>query len=453
MAKLKIYIDKNKIASEKDLIDTMNELGINTSEGSTYELIDPRFEGFYIGKENMQKVTAALAKKGFKAAKYEDGAQVVSGKVESIVVFDKSVISDKKGAIKEGMSKEAAERKALEDWRNAAETTQQSSRPDKISMNQAGPLGRVVLAYTNTPQQYMREMQKSIRDIANGRGDFKTNVSKIMYYGFMQNLLFTGMQQGVNAVLFDEPDLEIPSLSSDEEFRAYIQTLPPLERKAEINKRKEQQKEIKELEIEQSKKMNAELNTLNSMVDTSLKGLGLYGQVISTVKNAGFRAYIESNKDNPNYKGTVPAALLGISPGLSVKYSQLSRGIGTFQYNWDEIRERGLGDIDNPAYMGTADIIAGVTNIPLNRLLTKLQNMQNALNEDLATTTRIASAAGWSEYALGIPREEWEGTSLEDQIKFEEWNKEQLQKLDPISRGLWVKWRKEYQERQKEKNK
>ena len=199
----------------------------------------------------------------------------------------------------------------------------------------------------------------------------------------------------------------------------------------------------KELEIEQKKKINAELNTINSMLDTSLKGLGLYGQVLSTVKNAGFRAYIESNKDNPNYKGAVPAALLGISPGLSVKYSQISRGIGTFQYNAEEIRERGLGDFNNPAYMGTADIIAGVTNIPLNRLLTKLKNMQNALNEDLATTTRIASAAGWSEYALGIPREEWVGTSLETLIEYELWNKEQLQKLDPVTRGLCLKWRKE----------
>ena len=86
-----IYINKNQVASEKDLISTMEELGINTTEGSVYELIDPRFDNFYIGKDAMNKVTNALAEKGFKAAKYEDGAQVVSGKVESIVVFDKSI--------------------------------------------------------------------------------------------------------------------------------------------------------------------------------------------------------------------------------------------------------------------------------------------------------------------------------------------------------------------------
>ena len=85
-----------RIASEKDLISTMKELGINTTEGSIYELIDPRFDNFYIGKDAMNKVTNALAKKGFKAARYEDGTQVVSGKVESIVVFDKSVSRTKR---------------------------------------------------------------------------------------------------------------------------------------------------------------------------------------------------------------------------------------------------------------------------------------------------------------------------------------------------------------------
>ena len=120
-----IYINKNQVASEKDLISTMEELGINTTEGSVYELIDPRFDNFYIGKDAMNKVTNALAEKGFKAAKYEDGAQVVSGKVESIVVFDKSIISDKKGTIKSGMTQEQAQEKAFLDFREVAEEAQQ----------------------------------------------------------------------------------------------------------------------------------------------------------------------------------------------------------------------------------------------------------------------------------------------------------------------------------------
>ena len=92
-------INDSNLATEAQVLDIMEQLNIDTSEGLLYEMIDPRFENYYIGKESVNKIKNALKKKGFKAARYKDGAQVVSGKVESIVVFDKSVISDKKGKI------------------------------------------------------------------------------------------------------------------------------------------------------------------------------------------------------------------------------------------------------------------------------------------------------------------------------------------------------------------
>jgi superfamily I DNA/RNA helicase len=57
------------------------------------------------------------------------------------------------------------------------------ARPDRISMQQAGPLGRLVLAFANTPAQYARLIKKATSDLKNGRGDAKTNISKIIYYG------------------------------------------------------------------------------------------------------------------------------------------------------------------------------------------------------------------------------------------------------------------------------
>lgn len=90
-----IEIDENSIASEKVLLDIMKELGIDTSQGLTYELIDPRFKDFYIGKANVNKVISQLKKRGFKAAEYTDGSQLKAGTVQSVVVFDKSAISEK----------------------------------------------------------------------------------------------------------------------------------------------------------------------------------------------------------------------------------------------------------------------------------------------------------------------------------------------------------------------
>ena len=80
---------------------------------------------------------------------------------------------------KQGLTSEQAEKRAFEDFRENAEESQQSSRPDKISQQQAGSLGRLILAFANTPSQYARIIKKSVLDLKNNRGDAKTNISKI----------------------------------------------------------------------------------------------------------------------------------------------------------------------------------------------------------------------------------------------------------------------------------
>ena len=56
--------------------------------------------------------------------------------------------------------------------------------------------------------QYARIQKRAIQDLVNGRGDAKANVSKIIYYGVVQNLIFNALQQAVFALGFgdDEDD-------------------------------------------------------------------------------------------------------------------------------------------------------------------------------------------------------------------------------------------------------
>ena len=75
--------------------------------------------------------------------------------------------------IKEGLTKTEAEKKAFLDFQEIAEETQQSSRPDRVSNQQASPLGRLVLAFANTPMQMARLSKKALLDLINGRGDTK----------------------------------------------------------------------------------------------------------------------------------------------------------------------------------------------------------------------------------------------------------------------------------------
>lgn len=353
--------------------------------------------------------------------------------------------------LKDGMSLPEAEKKAFEDFREKAETSQQSNRPDKISMQQAGPLGRIVLAYTNTPQQYLRETNKALNDIKNGRGNYKENVAKIAYYQFMQNMMFTALQQGVKGALFDEEEVVVPDVMSDEEFSDYYKSLHPSERAAARKKREIEVKERDAAEKESEKKTNGYANTINGMLDTGLKGMGLAGQVMATFKNAAFRAYLEGEKDNPDWAGQVPKDLLAISPGLSTKYGQMQRGLRTIQYNWDEIRGRGLGDIENPIYSGIADIGAALTNAPLNRIVTKSTNVKNFFNEELSTSQRVLSLGGWSPYALGIERQKWSKQTPEELIRLQEWKEEQFKNLHPSQRSLFLKWQREQKQRMKNK--
>jgi hypothetical protein len=353
-----IYINKNQVASEKDLISTMEELGINTAEGSVYELIDPRFDNFYIGKDAMNKVTSALAEKGFKAAKYEDGAQVVSGKVESIVVFDKSVISDKKGTIKSGMTQKQAEAKAFTDFQEIAEETQQSARPDRISMQQASSLGRLILAFGNTPMQYARLTKKAALDLINGRGDWKTNISKITYYSVIQNIIFSSLQSGLFALLFDEED------EDEEKSRLF--------------------------------------RVGNSSIDTLLRGLGVYGAAAATVKNMILKIIEENEKSRPDYRKAAIEAT-SISPPINSKLRKLLSAGSTFTYKQSKEKVFTEGfSLENPAFLAAGKVISAGTNLPADRVVQKADHIYTAMQPETELWQAIALSLGWSEWDLGM---------------------------------------------------
>jgi len=103
-------------------------------------------------------------------------------------------------------TKKEADAAAFNDFYKISEETQQSSRTDRISMQQASGLGRIILNYANTPMQYARIIKKSSLDLLAGRGDWRSNVSKIVYYGTIQNLIFNGLQQALFALAFGEEE-------------------------------------------------------------------------------------------------------------------------------------------------------------------------------------------------------------------------------------------------------
>ena len=128
------------------------------------------------GNTTLQKTRAVIRymlQKGFLPTQIADSFAIASGGA----TFYRNRINK---YIKEGMSQKDAEKQAFLDFQEVAEETQQSSRPDLISEQQAGVLGRLILAWQNTPMQMTRLTKKAISDLVNGRGSVEGNISKIL---------------------------------------------------------------------------------------------------------------------------------------------------------------------------------------------------------------------------------------------------------------------------------
>ena len=283
--------------------------------------------------------------------------------------------------IKEGLSKTEAEKKAFLDFQEIAEETQQSSRPDRVSNQQASPLGRLVLAFANTPMQMARLSKKALLDLINGRGDTKANVAKLAYYSVVQNIVFATLQNGLMFMLFDED---------------------------------------KDEEREEDKEMAA----INSVADSLLRGMGLTGAIVSTAKNIIIETIEQTEKPRPQFE---KAALqsLSLSPPLNSKVRKALAAARAFSYKNTREQMKGYS-LDNPAYLAGGQIVSATLNLPLDRLIKKLDNLKVMTEEDTKTFEAIALALGYSQWDLGM---------MESQKKKKKKTKEKKKQTTMVNKG------------------
>ena len=140
-------------------------------------------------------------------------------------------------------------------------------------------------------------------------------------------------------------------------------------------------------------KRNARIG--EGMLDTLLRGTGLYGNTAVAIKNVA--KAVSADKD-------VVQAALTISPPLYSKASKL-RG-ADFQRKYitkDNIFEPSL---DNPALSAGAQFSSAVFNFPLDRALRKANNIQAALSEDSEYWQKVALLLGWNDWELGLDEDD-----------------------------------------------
>jgi hypothetical protein len=151
---------------------------------------------------------------------------------------------------------------------------------------------------------------------------------------------------------------------------------------------------------EDEKKKQKTIDVANGMANSLLRGMGFFGAAVAAVKDGGLRIYKESQKNKPKYEKT-SYDFLSISPPIQSKYGKIAAAGRDIQYAKKDQNFKDVS-IDNPALSAGARVVSATTNVPLDRLLFKTQNINDALSQDVEYWERIALVLGWSGWSLGI---------------------------------------------------
>jgi hypothetical protein len=321
-------------------------------------------------KNKATAVISYLLKIGYTPTQIADSFAIASGGAP----FYRNRI---KSYLKEGLTEQEAEDRAWTDFTKVSDETQQSGDPRDISQQQASSAGKLLLTFQNTAMQQSRIVKKSFLDLKNGRGNAKTHVSKIIYYLAIQNIMFSALQQGLFAVIFND----------DEEEEKY----------------KEEDKKSKPKTTE-----DRAIDVANGVLDSVLRGTGYYGAIVATLKNMAVKYLDEKAKDYKADYAKVVLEGLNISPPIGSKARKVYSALQQTKFEKDLIEKRGWDVMQDgrvhlgPMYSVTGKLIEAGIGAPTDRLVNKIENVSQAMNSQHDAWQRVALLLGWNSISLGI---------------------------------------------------
>jgi len=244
-------------------------------------------------------------------------------------------------------------------------------------------------------------MKRAAQDLIAGRGDAKTHISKIIYYGAVQNFMFSALQNALFAL--------IPGFSEEN----------PEEEETD----KEKAAQIKNVRI------------INNMVDTILRGSGVYGAIAATAKNTIVKYYQNEQKD-PFAKDNADIIIeaINLSPPIGSKVRKLNNALRAKEFEKDVIEERGWeitrdGRVNlSPSYRVIGSAAEALLNIPLERTIAEIDALTEVTDSRNSNMQRIALALGWRTWDLGVRNEE------SDQIKLEAKERRKTERAEETKR-------------------
>ena len=328
-------------------------------------------------EDKIGSIIAYLLKIGFAPTQIADSIAISSGGA----TFYRNRVNTYK---KQGLDVKEAETKAFEDMSKLSDVAQQSGDPALVSQQQRSIAGRLILSFQNTTMQYTRLMKKSGQDLINRRGDDKTNISKILYYGALMNFIFNALSQTAFALIpgFDEEEEE-DKVKRDEK----------LEEKAS--------------------------RVLNGMADSIIRGTGIYGAIVTTIKNTYNTWKREADK---GFKGDQAKTLLeaaNVSPAIGSKLRKIYSAIQAYQFDKAVMEKHPWSvTIDgkfNPSatYSVIGNVASATLNLPLDRALAEARGVAEMFDNRNSEMQRIALALGWRTWNVGAKNEEFDLIKME----------------------------------------
>ena len=295
-------------------------------------------------------IVSAILKKGFLPTQIADSAAIAWGGAPFLMNRQKTYI-------KQGMSEQEAYDQAFEEFMDLSEDSQQASRPDKISMQQASSVGKLVLSFQNYPMQAARLQKRRWQDLLAGRGSVFNNARRIIWYGAVQNIIFHALQKAAFAIWWNDE-----AKDEEEEKRLWM--------------------------------------VLNGVADTFLAGSGYAGMIAAMGKNVILELIDEFSKEDgrPDTREALVKAT-SFSPAINAKLRLLNNAMKRWEYkdnrkNYDEL------NIDNPILRSAAEVTEFTVNLPANRIVNKLENIMDALDKETEWWRKIFLMMGWSSWDL-----------------------------------------------------
>ena len=333
----------------------------NRRGGQSWDISADEITQLSHGKNAVQTVMAKMFEIGFKPTQIMDSFAIALGGA-----------SWYRNALKDGMT----EQEAMIAFQEISEEGQQSSRTDKISSLQASSLGRIVFAFANTPLQYARLTKRAAQDLYKRRGSDKNNLSKLVWYGAAQGIIFATIQNAVLAAF---------ALGDDEE---------------------EKKKELTDQNLNYG---------IQSFISSWLKGWGFPGAIASTLYGtaAEIDAQQSGEKRGDAYK--VAEKVLAISPTVSIKFRDIVKAYRSWTYKQEKnkIENLPVWHKENPFLESIFTATTAATNVSAPEVLLSMVNRFREMDTDRNNLVQnLALLAGYNaKYQLGLE------PSIDDKIQ------------------------------------